>query len=201
MKIVKNLPLTQTNPIFLDDGVCRDVEGGGVIIDPAARQIRWLPFNLIAGVTFIAIILWLLTLFSIFSSFSIVGLVGWLLKMLILTGLLGGLLLSLYPQWKALRMPVVLVNPRTGMVELIRAHSIRRIPFHVIYDMTTRRNPVATPIDPIINRILDRFDFQRHGVGLVLKHRETVWCGHITADDSEDRARRIESRIRRVMTG
>ena len=67
--------------------------------------------------------------------------------------------------------------------------------------MTARRNPVATPVDLIINRVLDRLGIQRHGVGMVLKHGEIVWCGQITADDSEDRARRIESRIRRVMTG
>jgi hypothetical protein len=201
MKIVKNLPLSQTNPISLDDGVCRDVEGGGVIIDPAARPIRWLPFSLVASIAFLTAFVWLLTFFAILSSFSIFGLISWLLKMLILSGLLGGLLLSLYPQWKALRMPVVLVNSRTGMVELIRAHSIRRIPFHVVRDMTTRRNPITTPVDLIINRILDRLDIQRYGVGLVLKHGEIVWCGNITADDSQDRAQRIESRIRRVMTG
>lgn len=201
MKIVKNLPPAQTNPVLIDDGVCRDVEGGGVIIDPHARPIRWLPFDLVAGVTFFAGILWLLTLFSLFSSFSFFGIIGWLLKMLILTGVLGGLLLSLYPQWQSLRMPIVLVNPRTGMVELLRANSIRRIPFHVVKAMTTQRYPIATPLDRIVNRILNRLDFERHGVGLMLKHGEMVWCSVITADDSEDRAQRIESRIRRVMTG
>lgn len=201
MKIVKNLPPAQTNPVLVDDGVCRDVEGGGVIIDPHARPIRWLPFNLVAGVTFFAAILWLLTLLSIFSSLSIMGIIGWLIRMVILTPLLGGLLLSLYPQWKSLRMPVILVNPTTGMIELIRANSIRRIPFHVVKSMDTSRNPVTTPVDKLINQVLDRLAVQRHGVGIVLKHNETVWCGIITADDSEDRARRIESRIRRVMTG
>lgn len=179
--------------IPLDDATCFNTPDGGVLIEPGARPVRWVPFWLLSTLALLTLLLLLVSLFSLDGS--VVGVLGWLVRNVLLVLLLAGLGLVLYPQWLALRKPVYSILPADELVEVERANSIRRIPFPVITSLRIAADPVENPLDRVLNALFERLNVQRRGIGLVLKHGEVVWCGVLSGEDARERARRIRQRL------
>lgn len=185
------------NPIQLDDAVCLEAKDSGLLIEPNARRVRWLPFSLVASLLILSGVLWLMTLLSL--HLSLMGIIGWVLRLVFWSGVLLGLVLALYPQWRSIRSPVFFINRETQIVEMVRAHSIRRIPFSVIKGVTVKDNPGNHLINRLENTFYRRLGLQRRGIGLVLKHGEVVWCGWTSGFDAELRANRVGQRMIETM--
>lgn len=181
------------NPIQLDDAICLEAKDSGLLIEPNARPIRWLPIGLMATLLALSLVLWLMSFFSI--HFSVGGMFWWLVRLVVWSGVVAGLLLAIYPQWRSVRTPVFFINRETQLVEVVRAHSIRRIPFSVIKGVTVKDNPGNHPISRLENNVYKRLRLQRRGIGLVLKHGEVVWCGWASGFDAEIRANATGERI------
>ena len=188
-----------TNPIPLDFSVCFNTPEGGVLIEPSAAQLHWVPFGLLLTILVLSIGLLLLSLLSI--HLTLVGIVGWLLRNIILLGVVLGLGVSLYPQWQALRRPVITISPDDELIEIITANATRRIPFPVVVSLRISGDPVQNPLDRVQNLVFERMNVQRRGVGLVLKHGEVVWCGMISGQEAADRARNIRQRLSLCISG
>ncbi len=144
-------------------------------------------------------VLWLLSLLALLGEWRVVSLIVNLVRLVVVTGLLGLLGLSIFPQWRSVRMPVVFVNPQTEIVELLRARSIRRVPLAVITDVRAAPYPAANLPQRVENAVLQRLRFERYGLGLWLQHGECVWCGLVTGDDARSRADAIVARFNLVM--
>lgn len=188
-----------TNPIAMDDAICFNTPDGGVLIEPTAKPVQWVAFALVAAILVLTTLLALLSLVSI--DFSILGLLGWMFRNTILVAIVGALAATLYPQWQALRRPVVSIVPADELIEIVRAHSTRRIPFPVVVSLRIAGDPVEQPLDRVQNIIFERLQVPRRGVGLVLKHGEVVWCGVISGKDARERARHIRQRISLSISG
>jgi len=182
-----------TGAIRLDDATCYNTPDNGVLIEPGAQSVRWLAFWLLAALGMLLVMLWVLSLLSLAGS--VLGVLGWLVRTVVLTALVIGVGLLLYPQWLALRKPAFSIVPADELVEVERARSIRRIPFTAITSLRIAADPVENPLDRVLNWLFDRMNVQRRGIGLVLKHGEVVWCGVLSGEDARDRARRIRQRI------
>lgn len=193
--------MAEPNPIhdviLMDDALCA-LTPEGVLIDPLARPVRWLPFWLLAVLAALGALLLLMSLFSI--QLTVVGLVGWLLRNTILAAALLVLVVVLYVQWTSLRQPVVGINPSTELIVVERSASVRRIPFSVVTSLRIASDPANNSVDRGLNRIYEQFNVPRRGIGLVLQHGEVVWCGVVSGVDARERARNIRQRISECIT-
>lgn len=185
------------NPIQLDDAVCLEAKDTGLLIEPNARPIRWLPIGLLGTLLAFSLVLWLMTFLSI--HFSVLGLIWWLVRVVVWTVIVIGLVLALYPQWRSVQTPVFFINRETQLVEMVRANSIRRIPFSVIKGVAVKDNPGNHLVNHLENAFYKRLRLQRRGIGLVLKHGEVVWCGWASGHDAEMRANATGQRIIETM--
>lgn len=183
-----------TNPIELDDAVCIEANGG-VLIEPEARPIRWLPLGLVATLTFLAGLLWLATVLAIVGNLGIVSLIGGLLQLLVISVVLFALALSVYAQWLSLRKPVIFFNGDTEVVELVRAHSIRRIPYSVITSVQVGSNLATNYAEYLLGSLLERLHIQRPGVALQLKHGEVIRCATASGIEAQERTASVGERI------
>lgn len=183
--------------IEMDDAICA-LTPEGVLIDPLARPIRWVLWAALGVVLALTVLLLPMSLLSLHLSLG--GLLSWLLRNVILIGAGLGLAASLYTQWKALRQPVVGINPATELIELVRVASVRRIPFSVVTSLRIATDPADNAVDRAVNRLYNHLNIPRRGIGLVLQHGEVVWCGIVSGPDVRERARAIRQRISECIT-
>jgi len=185
--------------IPMDDAICA-LTPEGVLIDPLARPSRWVVFWAMGALAVLAGLLFIFSILTLPNSFWSV--LSWLLRnVLLLIGELG-LLSALYMQWKALRRPVVAINPQTELIEVIWANGVRRIPFPAVTSLRIAADPVENRIDVMLNRLAEALPLQvsRRGIGFVLQHGEVVWCGVVSGADARERARAIRHRISECIT-
>ena len=187
-----------TNPIPLDDAICYQA-GDAVLIEPLARRSRWLPFGLVAVLLFFVALLTLLTFVAILDNFGIGALIGGLIRLLILAAVGAGLAFSLHVQWRSLRTPVIYTNREARLVELVWANAIRRIPFYAVIEVKVDDYTGTDAIERRVHHWLRRYQMRRLGVGLVLKHGETVWCGAVTGDAALGSADAVKQRLLNVI--
>lgn len=182
------------NPLPLDDAICYEANGG-VLIEPSARPLRWLPFAFLAVLCFLTFLLGLATLKAILGNLGIISLLGGLVQLAALSIVMLGLLFALYAQWRSLQMPVIFINPNTQLIECVRANAIRRIPFAVVSRVSTTPNLAVNPLERLQNELLARLPYKRQQLVLVLKHGENLRCGITSGVEAESRAEALRQRL------